>query len=607
MSWRPSLGAIPEAGGTRFRVLAPFAKQLEIQLEGGTPRRVPMTADGRGYHDAFVRDAGAGALYRIVLDGQPFPDPASRSQPEGVHGPSRIVDPAAFRWRADGFRGVPLARAVIYELHVGTFTPEGTFAALTARLPALADLGVTVLELMPLADFPGARNWGYDGAALFAPAHCYGAPDDLRRLVDTAHGLGLAVHADVVYNHFGPDGAYAVPFDPEVFSERHRSPWGAGVNLDGPGADRVRDFFIENALHWIHEYRMDGLRLDATHAMVDDSPRHFLTELAVRVRETTPGRHVPVIAEDGRNWSHIVKPREQGGWGLDAVWADDFHHSLRRLLAGDSDGYFRNLRGTAAELAAILRDGWRFGPDHAYGQRDSRTSPAGLPPESFVIAAQNHDQIGNRAFGERLHHQIEPAAWRAASALLLLAPQTPLLFMGQEWAASAPFHFFTDHAEPLGSQVTRGRLAEFAHFEAFQNAATLERIPDPQAPATFAASRPDWAERNAGVHAATLRLYRALLALRREHPALARDPDAGHDARALDADTILLTRTAGGARLTALVRLRGAGTVDPGAAPGTVRLTTEDPPFAAAPRAPRIEGTRIAFERPGAVVFEAGP
>lgn len=603
MTWRPSLGAIPDSRGTRFRVLAPHAASLEVRIEGGSPRGVPMTPDGAGHHDAFVEGLGAGARYRIALDGQAFPDPASRFQPDGVHGASQVVDPTAFRWRATDFRGVPIERAVIYEVHVGTFTPEGTFAALEARLPALADLGVTILELMPLADFPGRRNWGYDGAALFAPARCYGAPDDLRRMIDAAHGLGLGVHLDVVYNHFGPDGAYAVPFNPEVFSARHRSPWGAGINLDGPGADRVRAFFIENARHWIHEYRIDGLRLDATHAMVDESPRHFTAQLAAEVRAGAPDRDVLVIAEDGRNWAHMVKP-EPEGWGLDGLWSDDFHHSLRRLLAGDSDGYFRHLLGTTAELAAILEQGWRFGPAFEYGARDTRTDPAGVPAARVVVAAQNHDQVGNRPFGERLHHQIEPAAWRAASALLLLTPQTPLLFMGQEWAASAPFHFFTDHAEPLGGQVSRGRIAEFAHFESFQDAARLERIPDPQAGTTFERSRPDWDERAHGMHAATLRLYRALLALRREHPALAPGPGARHEARALDDHTLRLTRANGGARLHAIVRLRGAGTVDPGVG-GALRLDTEDPRFCDDPRPPRTGSRSILFARPGAIVLES--
>ena len=603
MSWRPSLGAIPDSRGTRFRVLAPRAESLEVQIEGAAPRRVPMSADGAGGHEAWIEGMRAGARYRIVLGGTPLPDPASRFQPDGVHGASQVVDPAAFRWRAEGFRGVPLERAVIYEVHVGTFTPEGTFAALEARLPALADLGVTVIELMPLADFPGRRNWGYDGAALFAPARCYGTPDDLRRLVDAAHGLGLGVHLDVVYNHFGPDGAYAVPFNPGVFSERHRSPWGAGINLDGPGSEHVRDFFIENARHWTHEYRMDGLRLDATHAMVDESPRHFTAELAARVRAGAPGRDVLVIAEDGRNQAQMVRPETDGGWGLDAVWADDFHHSLRRLLAGDSDGYFRHLLGTTAELAAIVKGGWRFGPDFEYGEGDSRTDPSGVPAPRFVIAAQNHDQVGNRAFGERLHHQIPPAAWRAASALLLLAPQTPLLFMGQEWAASAPFRFFTDHAEPLGAQVTRGRIAEFAHFEAFQDAARLERIPDPQALATFEGSRPDWGERGRGVHAATLRLYRALLALRREHPALQPGAGARHDCRALDAGTLLLVREARGARLRAVVRLLGAGAVRL-CAPGMPVLTTEDATFCDDTHPVQMDGATLAFARPGAAVLE---
>ena len=462
-------------------------------------------------------DVGAGTCYRYQLDHDgPYPDPASRYQPHGVHGASMVLDPSAFRWSDAGWTGEPLHALVLYELHVGTFSSPGTFAGATSRLPQLRDLGITAVELMPVADFPGHRNWGYDGAALFAPARCYGTPDQLRQFVDTAHGLGIAVLLDVVYNHAGPDGSYLSRFSPYYFTNRHSSPWGEGVDVDGEYSAPVREFVIENALHWIHEYHMDGLRLDATHAIQDGSPRHLLAELTARVHESVSHRHVHVIAEDHRNLAMMVTPRRESGWGLDAVWADDFHHQMRRLLAGDSDGYYRDFSGTTADLATTLRQGWFFTGRYSEHLREPRgTDPTAIPAPRFVVCLQNHDQVGNRARGERLHHQIDAAAFRAASVVLLTAPQTPLLFMGQEWAASSPFQYFTDHDEPLGRLVTEGRRREFRDFVAFADAGAGEGIPDPQAIATFLASRLDWAEREVEPHASMVRLHAALLAFRR--------------------------------------------------------------------------------------------
>jgi maltooligosyltrehalose trehalohydrolase len=344
-----------------------------------------------------------------------------------------VIDPAVFAWSDRQWTGVPLDRAVIYELHVGSFTPAGTFDGATEQLPYLAELGVTLVELMPVADFPGTRNWGYDGAALFAPCRRYGTPDDLRRLVNTAHGLGLGVLLDVVYNHFGPDGAYCTVFSPYYRSARHQSPWGPALNLDGEQSTPVRQFFIENALHWLHEYHLDGLRLDATHWLVDDSRPHFIAELVARVRESVTDRTVLLVAGDERNLATIVRPPSQSGWGLDAVWADDFHHHVRRRAAGDRDGYYQDYSGSIADLAATVRQGWFYcGQYSAYAGAPRGTSPAGVPLERMIVCIQNHDQIGNRPFGRRLNHQVEPAMFRALSALLLFAPETPLLFMGQE-------------------------------------------------------------------------------------------------------------------------------------------------------------------------------
>jgi maltooligosyltrehalose trehalohydrolase len=622
--WRPSLGAWLEGRGARFRVWAPKAATVEVVLErpGDGPARHPLEKDDEdGTFGGFVDGVWAGDRYRYLVDGQgPFPDPASRFQPEGVHGPSQVVDPGRFAWTDGSWRGVAQEELVVYELHVGTFSPEGTFDGVTARLPQLRDLGVSAVELMPVADFAGGRNWGYDGVDLFAPSHSYGTPDDLRRLVDAAHALGLAVFIDAVYNHFGPSGNYTAAFSPHYLSDRHKNPWGDCVNLDGEGSGMVREFFIENALHWVHEYHVDGLRLDATHALIDDGPRHFLDELAARVRATVPGRRILFHAEDHRNLHTMVRPGWAGGWDLDGVWADDFHHQIRRGLAGDNEGYYRDYTGTVADLVATINQGWFYTGQHSVHLDHARgTDPVGIEPHRFVVCLQNHDQVGNRAFGERLHHQVDHAAYRAASALLLCAPQTPLLFMGQEWATTAPFLYFTDHEEDLGRLITEGRRREFRHFLAFVDPVARGRIPDPQAPSTFAASRLDWSERGREPHASFLRLYRALLDLRRSEPGLRPGGHAPYQAVAQDDDSLLLRRNASsGDSVLAVVRLRGSGAVDlsghAAASAGDGRrwepiLTTEDPPFAPEPSPPRVDLSGpvpgIEFARPSAVLLRA--
>ncbi len=622
MTWDATLGAVPGKGGTRFCVWAPDAHAVEVVLERhpGAAARTRLQSAGDGRFEMFVPGIRAGDRYRLSLDGgPPLPDPVSRRQPEGVHGSSEVVDPGRFRWTDQGWRGVALEDLVLYELHVGTFTPEGTFAAAAGRLADLRELGVTGVELMPVADFPGERNWGYDGAALFAPAHCYGAPDDLRGLVDAAHGLGLAVYLDVVYNHFGPDGAYAAAFSRRVFSSSHRSPWGAGINLDGPGSAGARAFFIENALHWIHEYHLDGLRLDATHVLVDCGERHFLAELAARVHDEVRDRTVLLIAEDSRNLACVVRPARQGGWDFDAVWSDDLHHHLRRMLAGDDEGYFADFSGTAADVATTLRQGWFFTGQHSSHKGGPRgTDPAGIPPRRFVVCIQNHDQVGNRALGERLHHQVELPAYRAATVLLLCAPQTPLLFMGQEWAVGTPFRFFTDHSPDLGRLVTEGRREEFRCFSSFSSPEARARIPDPQSRTTFEDSRLRWEEREREPHASVLRLNRALLALRRAEPALRDARACGVEVSAADAGTLLLRREAeSGASLVVVVRLLGSGTVEipasalRGAAPGawTPVLSTEDREHSPDPLPIGLDlaggALQVRFARPGAVVLKA--
>ena len=606
----PGLGACVQGGVTTFNVWAPDVRTVELVVEpDAAPRHARRLSPGLdGYWSGAFDDLGAGTRYRYRLDGaddRVFPDPASRFQPYGVHGPSEIVDPSAFTWTDSGWRVPPLEALVTYELHVGTFTPSGTFDGVAERLDYLARLGVTAIELMPVGDFAGDHNWGYDGAAIFAPARCYGTPDRLRALVTAAHDRGLAVILDVVYNHFGPDGAYAAAFSPYYFSDRHTSPWGRGINFDGPHSEQVRRFFIENALQWVRDYHVDGLRLDATHAIVDDGAPHFLAELTSAVRGGA-GRDVVIVAEDHRNLSLMMQPVEQGGYGIDAVWADDFHHQARVHTAGDRDGYYADYSGTADDLVKTVAQGWFFTGQHSAHLRGPRgTDPSPLQPPRFVLCLQNHDQVGNRVDGARLHHHIDPAAYRALSALLLLAPHSPLLFMGQEWSAGTPFQFFTDHNEDLGRRVTEGRRAEFGAFESFGGAT----VPDPQEPATFHRSRLRWTELEEPAHAAVLRLYQRLLALRRSHPALQSPTRECFDIRALDAHTVVLRRWSveGHDRLAAVVRMSGRGETTvplPEGLPDVV-LTTEDPDVAgdAQPMAVDRERSCVVFRRAGAIVL----
>jgi maltooligosyltrehalose trehalohydrolase len=593
--WKPALGAITGPDGTRFRLWAPTVDKVELVLED---RAVPLSKDAQGYFSAEFPDVRAGTLYCYRVDGKgPFPDPVSRFQPRGVHDVSETVDPA-FPWTDGAWQGVPRNELVIYELHTGTFTPEGTFAAATEKLPFLTELGVTAVEIMPIADFPGGRNWGYDGVSLYAPARCYGKPADLRRLVDRAHALGLAVIIDVVYNHLGPDGNYTGVYSPFYLTRRHKTPWGDALNFDSDHAEHVREFFIQNALHWIHEYHADGLRLDAVHAIADDSPKHFLAELAERVRGSVKDRRVHVIAEDNRNLAALLKPPPDG-WGLDGVWADGFHHQIRVCLAGDRDGYYQDYTGSAADIAETMRKGWFYcGQFSAYAGEPRGTDPSGLSHDQFVICIQNHDQVGNRALGERLHHQIDPAAYRAAVVLLLTAPETPLLFMGQEWAASSPFLYFTDHNPELGRLVTEGRREEFKKFAAFADPATRQRIPDPQAAATFEASRLKWDEIEREPHAGVLRLYKALLSLRRREPALRGAAPA--DVRSTENGALLVRR----GDFLAVVRLRDGGPVSLPAGNWKSVIDTEDTNHVSDPAPAERTASSLIFRRPGAVVLK---
>lgn len=595
----PPLGATIVDGGVHFLVWSPGSDRVDVVVEGAGVH--PLEGDGEGYFSARVDGLGPGARYRYRLDGaDDYPDPASRSQPEGVHGPSEVVDPGAFEWSDAGWEGVDLADLVVYELHVGTFTDEGSFDAAAERLEDLAGLGITAVEVMPVADFPGSRNWGYDGVNLFAPAASYGGAEAFRRFVDRAHGLGLAVLLDAVYNHLGPEGNYLPAVTRGAFfTDRHKTPWGDAVNFDGPDAAGVRTLVVANALHWLTEYHIDGLRLDATHAIVDESDRHILAELSERVRDL-PGWGRILIAEDERNQPGVVAPPADGGLGMDAVWADDIHHQLRSFAAGDNDGYYAHYTGSISDIVTTLRHGW---------WRDMEAA-LDLSPPRFVHCIQNHDQVGNRAFGERLNHEVDPALYRALSALLLLSPYTPLLFMGQEWSASSPFLFFTDHPEPLGQQVTRGRREEFGRFAAFADPETRRQIPDPQDPATRQSSVLRWEEREESQHAGVLALYTELLRLRRGHPALGQATRDSFAVAALGEGALMMKRAgAGGEEITAIFNLRGElrteVEVAGGASSCRILLATEDRRFGGDGGWGRAEADgRVHLVRPCALLIE---
>ncbi|MGI8926806.1 MAG: malto-oligosyltrehalose trehalohydrolase, partial [Tepidiformaceae bacterium] len=494
--WGATLGAIPGPSGVSFRVWAPRPRSLELVLRGPAgERRLTPERDGE-YAVAFVPALESGARYGYLIDGEgPFPDPCSRSQPDGVHGLSEVTAPGAFAGRTRAFAPPALSELVIYECHIGTLTTAGTFDAAIAELPRLRGLGVTAIELMPVASFPGRWNWGYDGVALFAPAAVYGGPDGLRRLVDAAHEAGLAVLLDVVYNHFGPDGNYLGLYSDRYLTDLHQTPWGAAVNYDDAASAEVRRFVRENMLMWVHEYRIDGFRLDATNAIIDASPLHILAELRDALGDGWGGTPPILIAETDENDVRYLRPPDEGGFGFDAVWADDFHHALRVLLGGAREGYYASYGGSAAELARTVAQGFLYEGQVDPVLGEPRGTPArDRPWRQFVYCIQNHDQVGNRALGDRLSKTVSPANFRVAMLLLLLLPQTPLLFQGQEYAASTPFLYFTDHEPGLGRRVTEGRRTEFAAFAAFSDPRARERIPDPQAAETFLRSKLDPAE-----------------------------------------------------------------------------------------------------------------
>jgi maltooligosyltrehalose trehalohydrolase len=539
------LGARLVAGNRcEFRVWAPERERIELHIIAPRDRRIPMRKTATGYHEAVVEDCPEGTRYLYALDADhEHPDPASRHQPDGVHKASEVVG-TDFEWHDEGWTGVALEDYVVYELHVGTFTPEGTFDAVISRLDGLKDLGITAVELLPVAQFPGERNWGYDGTYVGAAQTSYGGPRALKRLVDACHQRGMALLLDVVYNHLGPEGNYLSQFGP-YFTDRYKTPWGLALNFDGPHSDDVRWYFIHNALQWVDEFHIDGLRVDAVHAIVDHSAEPFLQDLTVTVRGRAErlGRRIYTIAESDLNDPRVITPAEDYGLGFDSQWADDFHHALHVLLTGERDGYYSGFQGNVSELARVMTTGYLYVGQHSpYRARKYGLKPKTRNGAQFVISAQNHDQVGNRMMGERLAEIVSVDKVRLAAAAIVLAPFVPMLFMGEEYGEKAPFQYFTSHSdEELIEAVRKGRLEEFDDFE------WRGEPPDPHSEETFQRSKLNWELLQRDEHASIRRLYKQLLAFRRDTPAL----------RSLDLDSV--ETHADDERSVLLVRRQAAG------------------------------------------------
>jgi maltooligosyltrehalose trehalohydrolase len=524
-------GAEIYPSGTRFKLWAPEARSVAAVIEAPPAhtassrvelRTSPLQQRSDGWFEGTVAGITAGSLYRFRIDDEvDVPDPAARFNPQGITGPSEVIDPSAFVWNDDSWHGRPWHEAVLYELHVGTFTPQGTFAAIIPRLAELAKLGVTCLEVLPVATFPGSRGWGYDGVLPFAPHPAYGRPEEFKQLIAAAHDHGISVVLDVVYNHFGPQGNYLHRYARQFFTDRHRTPWGDAINFEGASGQPVRQFFIQNALYWLDEYHLDGLRLDAIHAIKDDSPVHFVDELA-QTLSVGPARHrhIHLILENHLNQARRLRPSDDpAGANLSrAQWNDDFHHALHVIATDETDGYYADYTDAIALTGRILAEGFAYQgePSKFAGNEPRGEISRELPPTAFINFLQNHDQIGNRAFGERIAQLAPAERLRAAMAVLLLAPSPPLLFMGEEYAAPQPFLYFCEYDGELAAAITNGRRGEFAQFRAFADEQARAEIPDPNAAATFARSQLQWEQRETGIHGEWLQFTRNLLALRRD-------------------------------------------------------------------------------------------
>jgi len=521
--------------GVHFRVWAPRSKSVAVELES---RAEPLQSEGNGYFSALIATARVGQLYKYRLDTGTFPDPASRFQPEGPHGPSQVVDPGTFRWTDSEWKGIPQAQ-VIYEMHIATFTKEGTYRAAMEHLPKLVDVGITTLEVMPVADFPGKFGWGYDGVNLFAPTHLYGSPDDLRALVDHAHNLGLAVILDVVYNHLGPDGNYLKEFSIDYFTDRYLNEWGQAINFDDDNSAPVREFFISNAGYWIDEFHMDGLRLDATQQIFDASRTYICAEIVRRVRETGKGRRTWVVAENECQYARFATPSERGGYGLDAMWNDDFHHVARVAMTGHNEAYYSDYKGSPQEFISAAKYGFLYQGQWFSWQKKRRGSSAStLNPDQFVTFLENHDQVANSLRGLRPHQIAGPGRVKALTTLWLLMPGTPMLFQGQEFAASAPFLYFADHSPELAKLVAKGRKEFLQQFKTIACPEADPYVREPASEETFFASKLDWSEREK--HSDMLNFHKEVLRLRREDPVFSKPRKGGLDGAVLGPEAFAL-------------------------------------------------------------------
>lgn len=519
------IGAELAGDGVHFRVWVPKRKRVEVTFPQSHLPPVDLQPEENGYFSGSAPQAKAGALYFYRLDEEEkgYPDPASRFQPQGVHGPSQIVDPHAFNWTDEKWKGVPAAGQVLYEMHLGTFTPEGTWEAAMRELPYLQDVGVTCLEVMPVAEFAGSFGWGYDGVDQYAPYHHYGSPDDMRRFINRAHELGIGVILDLVYNHFGPDGNYIMQFSDDYFSKEHGTDWGDAINFDGQNNAPVREYFIQNSLYWVREFHLDGFRFDATQAIVDSSPTHVLADITVSCREAAKGRSLYIINENEPQNTQLVRSVDHGGYGMDALWNDDFHHLARVALSGHDEAYYMDYTGTPQEFISSAKWGYLFqGQRYKWQKKRRGTAALDLPPTAFVHFLQNHDQIANSGTGCRLHQIASPGEYKAMTALLLLMPQTPMLFQGQEFASNKTFHYFADHNPELAKLVCNGRAKEIAQFPSMATEEMQACLLDPADRRTFEESKIDLPQREQPHQKQMLQMHKDLLALRRNEPTFRR-------------------------------------------------------------------------------------
>jgi maltooligosyltrehalose trehalohydrolase len=544
MARRCPIGAEPvEDGGVHFRVWAPKSRRVRVEFGQGDLREsfqeAELASEPNSYYSSVVKSARAGMKYRFKLDRGSFPDPASRFQPEGPHGPSEIVDPTTFQWQDASWQGLPLVRQAIYELHLGTFTQEGTWSAALEHLEELASLGITTIELMPIAEFPGRFGWGYDGVDLFAPTRLYGRPDEFRQFVNRAHGLGLGVILDVVYNHFGPDGNYLKNFADAYFTDRYANEWGEAINFDGENSGPVREFFCANAGYWIEEFHLDGLRLDATQQIFDSSPENIHVALMRAVRQAAKGRSTFVVAENETQNAQLARSIDRGGYGLDALWNDDWHHAAMVALTGHSEAYYSDFKGGPQEFVSAAKHGFIFQGQWSGWQKKARGSPSlDIAPERFVIYLQNHDQVANSLSGRRVHQLASAGRLRALTALLLLSPATPMLFQGQEFGASAPFLYFADHKPELARLVAEGRKSFLSQFETINNEHSRVRLAKPDDFETFARCKLNRSERSRNQE--LYQMHRDLLRLRREDPVFSNPRLGGVDGAVLGTDCFVL-------------------------------------------------------------------